>query len=131
MTAITKPTLNQIGKGVRGFLILTAIFLIGKWVAGYLPFPVPGAVIGMVVVFGLLQLRILPLSWVDTAAVWLLSFLGLFYVPYGVGIVESGPLIEEWGIEIIGVMVLTIVVVFFASGWIFQGLIKANSPTDE
>ena len=123
--------LIQIGKGVGGFLILTAIFLIGQWVAGYSPFPVPGAVIGMVVVFGLLQLRILPLAWVDTAAVWLLSFLGLFYVPYGVGIVESGPLIEEWGMEIIVVMVLTIVVVFFASGWVFQGLIKANSHPDE
>lgn len=126
-----KPMWTRIWKGVRGFLILTAIFLIGQQISGYLSFPVPGAVIGMVMVFGLLQLRILPLVWVDTAAVWLLSFLGLFYVPYGVGIVESGPLIEEWGVEVILVMVVTILVVFFSSGWTFQRLVKTNSQSDE
>lgn len=131
MTINIRAVFLHLWKGVRGFLILTSIFLIGQWIAGYLIFPVPGAVIGMVLIFGLLQLGWLPLIWVDTAAAWLLGFLGLFYVPYGVGIVDSGPLIKEWGWEIIAVMALTTVVVFFASGWLFQVLIKSNSSVDE
>lgn len=123
--------LNQIWLVLRGFTILTALFLLGEWLAGFLPLPIPGAVIGMVVVFVLLQVSVLPLRWVDQTSVWLLTFLGLFYVPYGVGIIESGQLIEKWGIQIMFIMVVTALTGFIVTGWIFQILYNYKSGIDE
>lgn len=100
------------------------LYFLGEWIAGYLPIPVPGAVIGMIAAFLLLQFHIIPLNWVDTAAVWLLIFMGLFYVPYGVGIVESGDLIEQWGLKIIGLVLVTVLSVFVVSGLLFQSLVR-------
>lgn len=111
----------------RGGLILTAIYFLGTWLAGFLPIPVPGAVIGMVIVFALLQTRILPLQWVDQGAVWLLSFLGLFYVPYGVGIVQSGELISLWGGHIVLIVLVTVLVVFLVTARFYQ---KFSRTTD-
>lgn len=117
--------------GFRGLIILTVLYLIGEWMSGYIPFPVPGAVLGMVIVFALLQLHLLPLAWVNAGAVWLLSFMGLFYVPYGVGIVDSGELIQEWGVPIIIIMGVTVLTVFGVSAWIFQNFIDKSSMADE
>lgn len=105
---------------LRGGLILTAIYFLGTWLSAFLPVPVPGAVIGMVIVFVLLKTRILPLQWVDSGAVWLLSFLGLFYVPYGVGIVQSGELISLWGGHIVLMALVTVLVVFLVSARFYQ-----------
>ncbi len=119
--------LYNLGRLVRGFVILVGLYLFGEWIAKYLPIPVPGAVIGMVIMFLLLRLRVVPLHWVDNASVLLLTFMGMFYIPYGVGIVESGTLIEKWGLEILGLVLLTILSVFFVSGKLFQNLVHKKN----
>lgn len=130
--------INQVEKylrlawsGIRGVLVLTGLYFAGEWLAGFITFPVPGSVVGMALVFVLLQFRVLPLHWVDTGTTWLLAFLGLFYVPYGVGIVESGPLIGEWGLRIVGIIAVTVLVVFAFSGRVFRLLLKHSSVSDE
>lgn len=125
------PHIRTAGKGIAGVLLLTGLYFIGEWLAGYIPFPVPGSVVGMVLVFVLLQLGVLSLKWVETATVWLLSFLGLFYVPYGVGIVESGPLIGEWGLQILAIIVVTVLSVFAFSGWVFRFFLSLTKTGDE
>lgn len=116
---------------VRGFVILMGLYLLGEWMAKYLPIPVPGAVIGMVIMFLLLRFRVVPLSWVDSVSVLLLTFMGLFYIPYGVGIIESGEMIERWGLEILGLVLLTVLSVFFVSGRLFQALVLKTFPHHE
>lgn len=122
---------NFLSQVVPGFLILLILFLLGEWIAGWIPFPVPGAVVGMILIFALLQSRIIPLSWVEKAADYILIFMGMFYIPYGVGIVESGHLLTEWGIPILGLVVVTVLSVFLLSGHLFQYLTKKKSLTDE
>ena len=123
--------IKRIWFGLRGLAILSVIFLAGEYIASYIDFPIPGAVIGMFVVFVLLQLKIIPLVWVDSGSTWLLTFMGLFYVPYGVGIIESGQLLEEWGMQIILLILVTVLSVFACTGWLFQSLTRYNSSTDE
>ena len=126
-----QSVVKQIWPGVRGVLILTVLFLAGEWLGGFIAFPVPGAVVGMILIFSLLQLHIIPLSWVDQGSVWLLSFMGLFYVPFGVGIMESGDLIGRWGIQVLIIVVMTVCAVFAVSTWTFQKLAEKSNPSDE
>lgn len=126
-----EKTLRVAWSGVRGVLVLTGLYFLGEWLVGFMTFPVPGSVVGMILVFVLLQLRVLPLQWVDTGTAWLLAFLGLFYVPYGVGVVESGPLIGEWGLRMVGIIVVTVLVVFAVSAWVFRLLLSYTNANDE
>lgn len=118
-------------KALPGFLILLLLYFTGEWIAGFSPVPVPGAVVGMMLMFSLLRFRIIPLAWVETSASWLLLFMGLFYIPYGVGIAESKDLISTWGWQIILLILITVLTVFFATAKIFQTFIKEKRFHDE
>lgn len=122
ITSENRKTIFSIWQGIQGILILIAVYFGGEWLARFIPFPVPGSVLGLVLIFALLQFRILPLDWVDRGAIWLLAFLGLFYVPYGVGIVKSGPLVAQWGWQILIIIVVTVLSVFAFSSWMFVSL---------
>ena len=123
--------LHRVWSGLWGILVLTGMYYAGDWMAGFIPFPVPGSVVGMILVFALLQLRVLPVKWVESGAAWLLAFLGLFYVPYGVGVVESGSLIGEWGLQVVILIAVTVLVVFVFSGWVFRRLLTYTAAGDE
>lgn len=122
MTSEIRKTITRAWEGVRGILILMAVYFAGEWVSKFIPFPVPGSVLGLLLIFALLQFRILPLAWVDRGAIWLMAILGLFYVPYGVGIVKSGPLVAQWGWQILIIIVVTVLSVFAFSSWMFVSL---------
>jgi len=77
--------------------VLLVCQLIGETVAKVLALPVPGPVIGMVLLFtGLVIRRALPAE-LDKSAGFLLSHLSLLFVPAGTGVVVHAQLIaDEW-----------------------------------
>ncbi len=67
--------------GVLGFAIFTAAYLAGEWIKTRLGLIVPGNIIGLFIVLGLLLTGTLPIHWVEQAAAWLLWFLPLLFLP--------------------------------------------------
>lgn len=99
-----------------GFLILIALYFAGDFLSALLPFPVPGSVIGLLLIFLLLHAKVIRLEWVDDASSLLLVFLGVFYVPYGVGIIEANDAVKERvGLIFLVITVVTISVLFFSA----------------
>src|SRR5690625_3095353 len=126
-----KPFIAFLAQVLPGFLILLILYLIGEWIAGWIPFPVPGAVVGMILIFVLLQSRLIPLTWVEKSTDYILIFMGMFYIPYGVGIVESGYLLSEWGGSFFVLVVVSVCGVFFFSGHLFQYLTRSKIGSNE
>ena len=80
--------------GVTGLLVCQ---LIGELLARGLGLPVPGPVIGLILLFLALVMRSGdPPAPLDTAATTLLSNLGLLFVPAGVGVVLYLPLLAQY-----------------------------------
>ncbi|GAA5221210.1 CidA/LrgA family protein [Membranihabitans marinus] len=104
---------------VRGFGIIVLLFFLGEFLAPFIPFPIPGSIIGMILLFTALKLNIIPLSWVDHASTLLLSFLALFFVPYGVGIMDSYQAIEQWSLPIVAIAIGTTILSLLIVGHLF------------
>lgn len=64
-----------------GFAIFATAFLLGEWIKVRLGLIVPGNIIGLFLVLGLLLAGVLPVRWVEPAAAWLLWFLPLLFLP--------------------------------------------------
>lgn len=119
-----KTQLKKIGEFSVGLLLLFTFFFVGNGIAGLLPFSIPGSVIGMILIFTALSLKIIKLKWIEAASMVLLGLMGLFFVPYGVGIIDAWYLVESWGLYIILIAVLTSVATFAISGTLFKLLKK-------
>lgn len=83
---------------------------------------VSGNIIGMILLFASLCLRWVPADRVRPAARFLLGSMALFFVPYGVGLMDSYRVILDnlWAIVISGIV--STIVVLLVTGQTFQSL---------
>lgn len=79
---------------LRGFLIIM-IFLFGGDALRLAGVPLPGNVIGMVLLAAALRLRVVRREWVAPAATFLIDNLSLLFVPAGVGVMALFGVIER------------------------------------
>jgi holin-like protein len=92
---------------MRGFLVLLLCQLAGEAIALALRMPVPGGVIGMLLLFaGLLVRRGVP-EWLEQSSQLVLRQLTLYFIPASVGLMTMGPLLAQEGLRIALVMMLS------------------------
>ena len=99
---------------ILALVVLLGCQLIGEVIAQALALPVPGPVVGMVLLAGVLIWRGRISDELEAAAGFLLRHLSLFFVPAAVGVMANGDRIaREWlplGAALVGSTVLTIAV---------------------
>ena len=72
---------------VAGVAWLVAFLLVGTVLSDAGNLPLPGSVLGMVMLWGALEAGLVRLAWLADGATTLLGLLGLLFVPAGVGFV--------------------------------------------
>ena len=98
---------------VAGLMIFS---LAMNQIAQWLQLSIPGSILGIAVVFILLETGIIRLSWIELGANWLLAELLLFFIPAAVGIMNYFPLLQSDGLQILIVVVLGTTAVMAGSG---------------
>ena len=84
----------QIGAQIAGlWLVLQA----GQRITAHLPIPLPGNVVGMVLLFTLLSTGLVKESWLTTGAGLLTRHLAFFFVPIAVGLMQWTALFRDTG----------------------------------
>ncbi len=112
-------------KGLLQILICwTAGSLISRLTGGV----IPGNIIGMVLLFAGLRRGWFDAAAVRPAAEWLLGTMALFFVPFGVGLVESWQQVADNLCAIVVATVLSTVIVLFTAGHLFQYFNSGKRP---
>lgn len=92
---------------MRGLLVLLVCQLVGEFLVRLLGVPIPGPVVGMVVLFvGLRLRRPTSKSPVVRTADDLLGHLQLLFVPAGVGVIAYLPLVANSWLPLVGGLVI-------------------------
>lgn len=112
---------------VKGFIILIGLLLIGNAVSDGLSLPVPGSVIGMVLLFlGLLIVKGVPED-LGKVSDGLISQIGLLFVPAGAGIsLYLGMIAENWLVIILASVGSTVLTLIFTA-MMFRILSKGDA----
>jgi holin-like protein len=112
---------------VRGFAILIVLQLLGTLLVDVAGLPVPGNVVGMVLMFAALRSGLVKVEWVREAAELLLSHLALLFVPAGVGVMVYFDLIAREWLPIVLATVISTFVVIAVTGWTASFLEKRGA----
>ena len=99
---------------------LYVILFVGNSIARLLHLPIPGSIIGLVLLFLLLQFHIIKLEWIELGAGLLLSELLLFFIPSAIGVIDYTALFGVQGVKAVLVIVLSAIVVMFSTGFTAQ-----------
>jgi holin-like protein len=78
--------------------------------------PIPGSLLGLGLVFLLLQLRLIKLEWIDLGAKWLLAEMLLFFIPPAAGMMEYKAVLLASGLRILLVVIFSTLIVMICAG---------------
>lgn len=109
---------------INGITLLLIYQLVGEVTSLYLKLPVPGPVLGMLLLFLTLLIRKRSSASLDTASSALLSHLLLLFIPAGVGMIVHFELIIKQWIPISIALVVSTILSMAATALIMQGMNK-------
>ena len=112
---------------VVGSAWIAACLVAGNRVSGLLAvagFPVPGNVIGLLLLFACLKVGLVRLCRVEKIADWLIRHLGLFFVPAGVGLIEYSHELGRFWFAIVIATISSTFLVLVATGLMAQATAK-------
>ena len=109
--------------------------LIGEFIQKFTEISIPGPVIGLILLLGVLLIRAkyfkehhsIENNLVDFSQRFL-TYLPLLFIPVGVGVVMHLSLLEENLISVISVIVLGTLLTLALTGFIMEKLLKNDNP---
>ena len=112
---------------LRGLALLLLSQCAGEVLARGLHLPLPGPVLGMLLMLALLRWSPLQAP-VGAAAEPLLQHLSLLFVPVGVGVVTHLALLSQYGLRIVAVLVVSTLVGLAVTALLLQALLRQQPP---
>lgn len=107
--------LKQIG-------IFFGICLVGEVTSALLPIPIPSSVIGMVLLFTLLCCKAVNPGHIQQKSDFLLGNMAFFFIPAGVGILESWSAVSDSVVPLLLICLITTVLTFAATAFTVKGV---------
>jgi len=108
-----------------GTAIILATFLLGDCLHR-IGVPIPGGVLGLLLLYAGLQTGLVKLKWVERAAGFLLRHMVLFFIPLTVGLIDMGALLSHEMWIICTSLILSFLAVLLVTGLLGDRLLTSK-----
>lgn len=115
----------------KQLLIILSINFLGEFLSNFLSLPLPGSIVGMLILLILLFTQLLKPDDIAETADFLLNNMAFFFIPAGVGVLVSYTLLSGSYFESVASIVLSTVVVMLVTGGATQFLVKKETKNGE
>lgn len=109
---------------IKQFLIILAISFAGEILSHLIPFPIPGSIYGIVILFTGLVTKIIPYESVKDTGHFLIEIMPVMFIPAAVGLMESWGIIKNAWFEYILLTIVTTILVMGVAGKVTQYMTK-------
>lgn len=103
-------------------ICLLIICKLGYFLANLLHLPIPGNVIGMILLFSLLQTKIIKVEWIELTSGFLVKHLAFFFIPISISLMTMGWLFIKFGLPLALTLGVSLIFGFIVSAWTVQKL---------
>lgn len=95
---------------------LCLLNLIGELISSLLKLPIPGSIVGLLLLFLCLHFKVIPEKYIKEGAGFLLAVLPLFFIPATVGIIQYPEFLSGKGITLILIVMVSTFVTMIIAG---------------
>jgi len=109
---------------IGAIALLCACQLAGEIVHRLTGLPLPGPVIGMVLLVGWLALVRKERPTLDAVSAWLTAHLSIMFVPSAVGLIEQGPALARYGVGLVVATVASTILTMAVTVLVFRWALR-------
>ncbi len=124
ITVITQELLTL--KLFKQFIIIIALSFIGDVLHALIPLPIPASIYGILLLFMLLERKVLRLDDVKEASSFLIFIMPLLFVPATVGLVDAWDELRASLTAYVTIIVAVTLIVMTATGRITQWCLRRS-----
>jgi holin-like protein len=97
-------------KILRELALLLLFSVLGEGLRMAFDLPVPGSILGILLLFAALESKLIKVEHIDTTAQFLLNNLTIFFVPAGVALIKYyGAIKTTWPILLLALVICTVI----------------------
>lgn len=111
-------------KLLKELAIYFGITFISEIIAKLLPINIPPSIIGIVILFVLLELKVLKTEDVEMTGDYLIKIMPILFVPAGVGLIKYLDVLKFVAVPMVFVITLSTAIVMTAVGVVTQKLVE-------
>ena len=111
-------------KILKELAIYFGITFISEIIAKLLPINIPPSIIGIVILFTLLELKVLKIEDVEMTGDYLIKIMPILFVPAGVGLIKYLDVLKIVAVPMVFVITLSTAIVMTAVGVVTQKLVE-------
>lgn len=104
-------------KILEQLLRILVICVLGEVIANILPFPFPGSVLAMIMLFLCLLFKLIKVEQIDAAADFLLKNMVLLFIPSTVSIISYIDILEGFVLKFVFICIITTIITFFCTAY--------------
>lgn len=106
--------------------ILVAVYWASEGVVRLTGLPIPGSVLGIVVLFTLLMTGIVKESHINDASTFFLRHLLFFFIPIASGLMDWGDVFYDYGWVLLGALLFSAIVPMITMAFLAKALLKGG-----
>ncbi len=110
--------------------IIFAVCLTGKFLSEILPITVPSSVMSMIILFILLVCGIIKVRHIQSVSNFLLEHMAFFFVPAGVGLIDSFPQFSDKLFPLLAVCTINTLITFAVTTAVVSFLAKRRNHNE-
>ncbi|ETA79572.1 CidA/LrgA family protein [Youngiibacter fragilis] len=114
-------------KIIKEMSLILGIYFMGEVIKVLTGLPIPGNIIGFVLLLALLLMKLLKVSQVESVTTFLLENLTFFFIPSGVGLLSSFGLLQGSVLKLILVLTVTTFLTMAVAGITTQAVLRAGA----
>ncbi len=115
---------------VLQFAIILAICFMGDLIHNYFNLPIPGNVLGMVMLLILLLTGVIKLTMIEDVSNFMLKHLSFFFIPAAVGLITCFTILEGKWTALMFISVVSTFIIAIVTGMTVQILMKRRQSVE-
>lgn len=114
-------------KLLRQAALILGIYFLGQIIQLSFSIPVPGSVIGMILLLILLCTGIIKVEMIEDISNFLLDNLAFFFIPAGVGLLASFSILKGNIFAIVSISLISTIIIIACTGIIVEFMMKGRT----
>jgi holin-like protein len=106
----------KLGKTIVQIGFLSVFYMLGTWIQGVFHLAIPGSLIGMFLLVGVLELKLLPVQWFELGGETLIAILPFLLLPSTVGLMNYGSFFLHKGVSLFITIIISTVLIIVIAG---------------